>query len=290
VRISLLYNESAGKGVTLVQIRSAIEGHGHDLVRIVEKKTDSGRLLDEPCEVVVAAGGDGTVSTAARLLAGRGIPLAILPLGTANNVARSLGIPDSIEQSIRRWNVAHSRPLDLGVASGTWGERRFIEAVGGGLIPAGIATMKAQPITDDAPLTSKLAVAIRTYGEVLSRLKPRRWTMTLDGIRTSGDFLLVEILNTRFIGPGLALTEDANPSDGFFTVVMAGQEHREELDYYLRCRSDGGDCRLSLEHLSAQRIEVQDGADIHIDDQVFPRPANGIVSIHVEPAAVRFLI
>lgn len=50
----------------------------------------------ESTDVIVAAGGDGTVSTAARAVAGRDIPVAILPLGTANNIARSLGIEGSI--------------------------------------------------------------------------------------------------------------------------------------------------------------------------------------------------
>jgi diacylglycerol kinase (ATP) len=48
-------------------------------------------LLEARPDVVAAAGGDGTVAAAARTLAGQGISLAILPMGTANNIARSLG-------------------------------------------------------------------------------------------------------------------------------------------------------------------------------------------------------
>jgi diacylglycerol kinase family enzyme len=289
MKVSLLYNKDAGAGVSLAQIRRALEEHGHDPVRIVENEADSSLLLDERCELVVVAGGDGTVSTAARLLAGRGVPLAILPLGTANNIARSVGSPDSIDQAIRSWNGARPVPFDLGVASGSWGERRFVEAVGGGLIPAGIATMNARPVADEAPLPSKLASAVRRYGDVLSRLKARRWTLSLDGSRTSGDFLLVEILNTRFVGPNLALSEHTNASDGFFTVVMGGEEHREELACYLN-RAEGRDCRLSLKTLRARHVEVHDGADIHVDDQVFGGPSPSIVSIQIEPAALTLLV
>jgi diacylglycerol kinase (ATP) len=290
MRVSLFYNKGAGDGVSLAEIRNAIEQHGHDLVSIVEKEDDSSLLLDERCELVAAAGGDGTVSKAARLLAGRGIPLGILPLGTANNIARSLGSPESIDQAIRRWSVAQPMPVDLGIAAGAWGERRFVEAVGGGLIPAGITAMQARPAADEAPLPSKLALATRRYANVLARLKPRHWTMTLDGIQTSGDFLLVEVLNTRLVGPNLMLSTSTNASDGLFTVVMAGEEHREELASYLHNRVEGRSHQLSLESLSARHVEVRDGADFHIDDQVFCGPADASVSIRIEPAALNFLL
>ena len=118
MRVSLLYNQGAGDGVPLDRIRAAIVHHGHDLVRVVEKHDDSARLLDERPEVVVAAGGDGTVGLAARLLAFRNIPLAILPLGTANNIAKSVGTQGSIGDVIAGWDTARRLTLDLGVADG----------------------------------------------------------------------------------------------------------------------------------------------------------------------------
>jgi diacylglycerol kinase family enzyme len=66
------------------------------VVRVITDRTDFERLVDPP------AGGDGTAANAARTVAGRAIPLAVLPLGTANNIARSLGYVGSIEELIRR--------------------------------------------------------------------------------------------------------------------------------------------------------------------------------------------
>jgi diacylglycerol kinase (ATP) len=131
MRVALLYNRDAGEGVSLSQVRETLERHGHTIVRVVENDADSGRLLDEPVDLVVAAGGDGTVSTAARFLVGRGMPLAILPLGTANNIACSLGINGSIQQASFNWSLARRQPLDVGVASGPWGVSRFLEASDG---------------------------------------------------------------------------------------------------------------------------------------------------------------
>ncbi len=142
MRVSLFYNEHAGDGVPLDHIRDAIEQRGHELVRVVEAaRTDLERLLEERPDIVVAAGGDGTIAHAARLLARQGIPLAILPLGTANNIAKSVGITASIDDLIGGWETAGRLPLDLGVAEGVWGRTHFVEAVGGGLIPTAIADM-----------------------------------------------------------------------------------------------------------------------------------------------------
>src|SRR5262245_19963348 len=95
VRVSLLYNTRAGEGVSLDRVRGAIEQHVHNLVCVVEARADLTRLLEDVPDVVIAAGGDGTIARAARTLARRGVPLAILPLGTANNIARSLAIQGS---------------------------------------------------------------------------------------------------------------------------------------------------------------------------------------------------
>src|SRR6185369_915874 len=89
-------------------------------------------------ELIVIAGGDGTVQRVATELAWRELPLAILPLGTANNIATSLGIEGPTEALVAGWATARRSPLDLGVATGPWGTRRFIESVGGGLVSNGI--------------------------------------------------------------------------------------------------------------------------------------------------------
>ena len=78
MRISLLYNEGAGHGVALRTLREALERGGHELVQTIEKNSGLESVL-ESTEVIVAAGGDGTVSTAARAVAGRDIPVAISP-------------------------------------------------------------------------------------------------------------------------------------------------------------------------------------------------------------------
>ena len=91
-------------------------------------------MLDKRAGLVVVAGGDGTVARVARRMVGRGVPVAILPAGTANNIARSLGLlKQPFEELVRGWRDARRVQLDVGIAAGPWGERYFVEGLGAGL-------------------------------------------------------------------------------------------------------------------------------------------------------------
>ncbi len=77
-----------------------------------------GRALRGGAEAVVVAGGDGTIRTAAKLLAGTGKPLGILPLGTRNRLARALGIPGAPAGAIRSLAAGSVRHADIGEVNG----------------------------------------------------------------------------------------------------------------------------------------------------------------------------
>jgi diacylglycerol kinase (ATP) len=290
VRISVLFNSDAGDAVSANEIRTMLARHGHELVQVIEKENDSSRLLEEPVELVVAAGGDGTVSEAARVVAGSGIPLAILPLGTANNIARSLGLIGSMEELIDAWTRARRSPFDLGTATGTWGTRTFAEGVGVGLVPAAISAAKALPAHDAQPLPSKLALAVKRFRDTLSRLTPSRYGLTADGTQVTGQFLLVEVLNIGCVGPNLALSTDAIPSDGFFSLVTVEEEHRDELMSYLENRLLGRDSGLSLTSRRARSVEIKNWDQLHIDDRVHGSQSMGTVSIGIQPGGIEVLV
>ena len=84
VRIALFHNEDAGDGSSVDEITTLLERHGHRLVQVIDKEIRVDQILATHADLAVAAGGDGTVATAARVLAGRKLPLAVLPLGTAS--------------------------------------------------------------------------------------------------------------------------------------------------------------------------------------------------------------
>lgn len=290
MKISLLYSTGAGDGVSADDLRAEFERAGHELVHVFEDDSDFERLIDEPTELVVAAGGDGTVWRAASALTGHDIPLAVLPLGTANNVARSLGITGSVREIVGRWTGARRVPLDLGVAHGAWGERGFVEAIGSGLVPSGIAAVeKQQRLDDEASSDEKLAHAVRTYRDVLSRLRPRRWDVTLDGKAMEGEYLLLEVLNISSVGPNLVLSPGADVSDGLLDVAVAGEAQRARIDGYLADRLAGREARLELPVTRARSVEIAGWDAMHVDDEVIDGPPIGKVTIGVVPGAVELL-
>jgi diacylglycerol kinase family enzyme len=294
VKVWILYNERAGRGMTGADLRELIEGAGHTVVDVVSKndaaKWPPGRSVD----LMVAAGGDGTVAAAAGILVGTSVPLAILPLGTANNVAASLGLRGSISELAVSWHSARPVPFDLGWACAASHEWLVVEGAGGGLIPAGIAAAqqaREQKPEDENSADAALAAALRTFHDALLTLEPRRWTLVVDGKRFADDWLLVEILNIRSVGPHLMLSPDATPSDGFFDVITAGPKQRDELLTYLKGRIEGRqDARLSLPRWRARDVQIESCNEVHIDDDRVDICDVGTMSIRIAPGALTVLM
>jgi diacylglycerol kinase family enzyme len=290
VRVALFHNEDAGDGTSVDDITALLERHGHQLVQVINKELRVDRILASHADLVVAAGGDGTVATAARVLAGRKLPLAILPLGTANNIARSLCSDGPLDAIVETWAHEEPQSLDIGYARGEWGQRIFFESVGAGLIPAGIVAAKAQEESArNGSSTVKPEDAVATFRDVLAHLQPQQWTVVIDGQEHTGEFLLVEVLNIPSIGPNLVLSDEALPTDGFFSVVIATEEHRRVLDEYLAQRISGSELPLSMPHLHARRVEIRVVTEVHVDDQLLHTSSPDAVSMTIEPAALQFL-
>ena len=91
-------------------------------------------------DVVVAGGGDGTLSCAAGHLAGTGRPLGLLPLGTLNHLARDAGIPANIEEAAAVIGAGHVRAIDVGEVNG----RVFVNNSSVGLYPQMVRLREAE--------------------------------------------------------------------------------------------------------------------------------------------------
>ena len=221
--VTLLVNTSAGDGDhTRAGLRRELEAAGHRVRPARRKGKGLRRALREPGDLVVAAGGDGTVGRAMKALAGRDVPLAILPLGTANNIATSLGVQGGVADLASRWPTARRVRVAIGLVRGPWGETRFVESVGLGLLARMMSPSVDRGIRDVEDARARLEHLVRT-------LPLTRWRVEVDGEDLTGDYLLVEALNMSCAGPSLCVTRQGEPGDATLEVILAGEGEREAL-------------------------------------------------------------
>jgi diacylglycerol kinase family enzyme len=289
VRVCLYWNEQAGEGVSLDELCRMIENAGHHIDHVIDNGEELEKARREPHDCLVAAGGDGTVARVGRALAHGAMPLAIVPLGTANNIAASLGINPDPERAIDAWKAQRVVRVDVGSVEDAHGRCLFIEGVGVGLLPAGIAAgRKAVPKNNGRDPGVNVTKARKVFLETLMTLEPRRYGLSIEGTSFEEESLLVEVLNIPSVGPRIRLSDEANPADGLLSVVVAGPNDREVIADHLRGRWDDDRRHAQLKTWRATRVEVRGWHDYHVDDEV--READGgTVEIHIEPGALPVL-
>ena len=285
MHVCLFCNEDAGEGVSADELRRLITGAGHTVSRVVHDVAALPHCLESGLDCVVAAGGDGTVAKAGRTLAGTDIPLAILPLGTANNIAGSLAIDGPPDQLIARWREQQVVRIDVGVVNDGSGERRFLESVGAGLVVSGIAEGSATLSKED-PATH-LREAREMYIDAIARMQPHALAVTIDGEPIGGDFLLIEVLNTPSIGPGIRLAGGVNAGDGTLSVVFARESDRDQLAQYMHARLVGEPADAGLRAWPAKTVELKGISGYHVDDMV--TSSHHTLSIAILPAHLAVL-
>jgi diacylglycerol kinase family enzyme len=257
--VTLLLKASAGRGAhSADELRRVVAAAGHRVEIWSAKGEELRRALEHPRELVVVAGGDGTVGRVSKALAGRGVPLAILPLGTANNIATSLGICGTPAELARRWASAARLRVDVGSARGPWGEARFIESVGVGLLGKLLAPEVGDEIEDTE--------VARETARHLARSMPAAYhRVELDGEDLSGEYLLLEAMNIRCAGPNLWLADHARADDGRLEIVLAKESDRATL---VALADAFASSPALLPTLSGRRLRIWcEPEDLHIDDR-----------------------
>lgn len=293
MRATLIHNPSAGDAELDESALKEMLSEAGFQVRYRSREEDwkKGLRDQEKSELVIAAGGDGTVTRVALELEGADIPLAILPLGTANNVARALGLVGSAQEIAARWKAAQPRALDIGVVSASWGEYRFIESVGGGVFARLIASAGDDSLRLMTGAKGDRALAV--LEDVLEEAEPSRWEIELDGRDLSGDYVAIEAMNTRFVGPKVPLAPDADPGDGLLDLVLIGSKERRLLLEYVgrRLREAAAEMpELPVERGRHVRLRSVEGLPLHVGDDVVEVPrdhrADRPYDVLIKPAAV----
>jgi diacylglycerol kinase (ATP) len=304
VRITLLHNPGSGDtALTAEDLESMLTEAGYQ-VHYQSTRRKGPKALKDPGDLVVVAGGDGTVAKAAVALAGTGVPLAVLPVGTANNVAKTFRIVGDAREIIAGWKSAPGQPLDVGVVSGPRGEARFIESVGGGVFATLILEGEEHVEASRSIVGRETDRAVHHLRKLVRNAEPRPWEIRLDDRDLSGEFIAAEAMNIRFAGPNVPLARDADPGDGMIDLVLVGEGERDALASYLTERLEHGTGVLpELPSFRGRHLSLVPpaGTALHVDDGPWPDLGGdgeeqtpgvgpGAVDIFLKQGALRVLL
>ncbi|MBE9108598.1 hypothetical protein IQ273_04095 [Nodosilinea sp. LEGE 07298] len=301
MRVTLIHNSKAGdddqpsKDVLLSLIKQA----GYKVNYQSAKDDNWVAALEDPGDLVVAAGGDGTVGKVAKRLIGQQIPMAILPLGTANNIAKTLGLMDSsLEQLIGGWATAPRIKVDSAIASGAWGTTHVIESLGMGLFAQTMSRAEDSGNLEQLPTTEdELTTVLDLLKQQVSHCPARSLSLSLDGQDISGQYVLLEVMNIQYVGPNLHLAPNIGLNDGMMTVVLVHEGEQTKISNYLTdCLA--GNCDLApFTRYQGQHLQIRgEEFDVHVDDKILSSDSltssddSIVIDIRVVPQSLEFLL
>jgi diacylglycerol kinase (ATP) len=261
-RALLLVNPRARRGAEgAEEIAAGLRDAGLDLV--VEPTDDASacaRLIGRhsgTVDRVIVAGGDGSLNAAVQVLVEVGLPLGIVPLGTANNLARTIGIPLDLEGAVATAAGEHRRTVDLGRVNG----RYFCTTASVGL---------SVKITEELSPESKrrwgpLAYALAGL-RVIRRSHPFHADITWEGGTRHSRTVQIVVGNGRHYGAALAVAHDATIDDARLDLYSLEVNHWWELlrlAPFLKLGTHGK--RREVEALRARAFEVRTRRPMPID-------------------------
>jgi diacylglycerol kinase (ATP) len=209
---------SAGEG----QLREVLARHGlADTLVASRSEADARRLASEAVrdryDLVVAAGGDGTIGMIADELLGSTTALGILPLGSIMNIPRMLGLPRDVDDAAAVLADGIVRTVDVGMAR----DQTFYEAGSVGMHAAMFRHAQDFDRGDYAAILRTIWVAFR--------YRPARMTIELDDESVRTRALMVTVSNGPYTGVGMTVAPEARLDDGAFDVRVFRRFSKGEL-------------------------------------------------------------
>ena len=258
--IALLLNEESGDG-SAADVESMLREAGADVavfdVREPERATASGP------ERLVVAGGDGSIGPAADAASRAGIPIAVIPAGTANDFAAIVELPADLADACRLAVTGEElRSLELGRASG----RPFVNVASIGLSPE--AAEEAHGLKDRLGALAYPAGAVKAGASA----DPVECEVRCDGdVLHSGEAWQVSIACTGAFGGGASLATDT--TDGLLDVVVIEGSSRARLvkhAYGLRVGNVEGQKGVIDARCAGVELRLDDSECLNIDGEIVP--------------------
>ncbi|MGP3922983.1 diacylglycerol kinase [Streptomyces sp. 8N616] len=227
-RVAVLVNPAAGRGAAgraAEQTVRVLQAAGWQPLTVTGRDAADARARARECvasgaDVLAVAGGDGMVSIGLQSVAGTPTPLAVIPAGTGNDFARSLGIPrDDTSAAARLIAEGVPRSVDLGRC----GDRWF-----GTVLTSGFDSLVTHRANSMAWPRGRARYNLAILAE-LARLRPLHFTLRLDERVLEAEATLVAVGNGPYYGGGMRMCPEAALSNGRLAVTVVEAVGRSEL-------------------------------------------------------------
>jgi YegS/Rv2252/BmrU family lipid kinase len=210
-RVAICSNPRAGRDARLLDAALEVfDQHGIRYERLspanVEDQRQAIQSLVNHVDAVVVAGGDGTINAALPAVVEAALPMGVLPTGTANDFARTLGIPTDLTEAARAILQGHTRALDLGEVNG----RLFCNVAHIGF---GVHAQRRALNKRHKKLWGGLSYAMSLWS-ARRLLRPFTAELSVDGVSERVRTIHLGIGNGRYYGGGVPVQADAAIDDG----------------------------------------------------------------------------
>lgn len=213
-------------------------------------------------DVVAAAGGDGTINEVVNGLDGYDVPLGIIPLGTANDFAKQVGIPADADHAMDVILQRKPRRFDTATLNG----RRFLNVSTGGI---------GAEATAETPASAKESLGSVAYAitglRKFADFRPNFARFTGDGFNYEGEFLMFAVGLTRSTGGGTMVTPMAEADDGYFDLCIVEGMSRSEFArtvFKVKHGEHVGHPGVHYAQLKAVTIEGLDPIAVNVDGEI----------------------
>jgi diacylglycerol kinase family enzyme len=242
-------------------------------------------VRDGKCDAIVVGGGDGSIRTVASVLAGTGIPLGIIPLGTLNHFAKDLGLPSGIDELVKIIMAGHTRDVDVGEVNG----EIFINNSSIGIYPALVFERERRQRKAGLPKWTAMALAA---WRVLRNMPLRRLAICADDWVEPVRSPCVFVGNNVYYLSGPALGKRERLDGGQLYLCFTKAQDPLSL-FWLACRSILG--RIDQDHAlrvhSVPAVEIRSRASrllVALDGEV--RKIRSPLRYNSRPGALRVIV
>jgi diacylglycerol kinase (ATP) len=270
-RARIIYNPSSGRELfkrelpeVLVKLEKAgYETSCHETTGKGDAEAEAILASTRGYEIVIAAGGDGTINEVINGLANSLIrpKLGVIPVGTSNDFARALHIPRIVDKAVNIIVEGNIIPVDIGKMN----SRYFMNIAGGGHLTE---------LSYGVPSKLKTGLGQLAYYlkgiEMIPSLKSTEVTIEYDGKIFEGDIMLFLVANTNSVGGFETLAPDSNVQDGKFSLLILKKTHLPDLIRIATLAIRGehiNDPNIIYEKASTIRVVAKNRMQINLDGE-----------------------